>query len=88
LQRKLAAVEVKFGKSLFERRHYALLAVMCLTLKLPERERKRQGRFVRRAEKRVCPTKLTQHRRPIHPHWSVPASADEARKKRLIRRQD
>jgi N-6 DNA methylase len=29
LQRKLAAVEVKFGKSDFERRHYALLAVMC-----------------------------------------------------------
>ena len=29
LQRKLAAVESKFGKSDFERRHYALLAVMC-----------------------------------------------------------
>jgi N-6 DNA Methylase len=29
LQRKLAAVEAKFGKSAFERRHYALLAVMC-----------------------------------------------------------
>jgi hypothetical protein len=29
LQRKLAAVEVKFGKSEFERRHYALLALMC-----------------------------------------------------------
>ena len=29
LQRKLAAVEVKFGKSDFERRHYALLAIMC-----------------------------------------------------------
>jgi hypothetical protein len=29
LQRKLAAVEVKFGKTDFERRHYALLAVMC-----------------------------------------------------------
>lgn len=29
LQRKLAAVEAKFGKSEFERRHYALLAVMC-----------------------------------------------------------
>jgi hypothetical protein len=29
LKRKLAAVEVKFGKSEFERRHYALLAVMC-----------------------------------------------------------
>jgi hypothetical protein len=29
LQRKLAAVEAKFGKSDFERRHYALLAVMC-----------------------------------------------------------
>ena len=29
LQRKLAAVEVKFGKSDFERRHYALLALMC-----------------------------------------------------------
>lgn len=27
LQRKLAAVEVKFGKSDFERRHYALLAL-------------------------------------------------------------
>jgi len=29
LQRKLAAVEAKFGKSDFERRHYALLAMMC-----------------------------------------------------------
>ena len=29
LQRKLAAVEAKFRKSDFERRHYALLAVMC-----------------------------------------------------------
>jgi hypothetical protein len=29
LQRKLAAVERKFGKSDFEKRHYALLAVMC-----------------------------------------------------------
>lgn len=29
LQRKLAAVEAKFGKSDFERRHYGLLAVMC-----------------------------------------------------------
>src|SRR5487761_2425166 len=29
LQRKLAAVEAKYGRSDFERRHYALLAVMC-----------------------------------------------------------
>lgn len=29
LQRKLAAVEIKFGRSDFEKRHYALLAVMC-----------------------------------------------------------
>jgi hypothetical protein len=29
LRRKLAAVESKFGKSDFEKRHYALLAVMC-----------------------------------------------------------
>jgi hypothetical protein len=29
LRRKLAAVEAKFGKSDFERRHYALLAMMC-----------------------------------------------------------
>jgi len=29
LQRKLAAVEAKFGKSDFERRHYALLALTC-----------------------------------------------------------
>jgi N-6 DNA Methylase len=29
LQRKLAAVEQKFGKSDFEKRHYALLALMC-----------------------------------------------------------
>lgn len=29
LQRKLAAVELKFGKSDFEKRHYSLLAVMC-----------------------------------------------------------
>lgn len=30
LQRKLTAVEVKFAKSDFEKRHYALLALMCL----------------------------------------------------------
>src|SRR4051812_32448587 len=30
LQRKLAAVEVKFEKSDFEKQHYALLAVMCI----------------------------------------------------------
>jgi len=30
LQRKLAAVELKFGKSDFERRHYALLALMSI----------------------------------------------------------
>jgi hypothetical protein len=29
LQRKLATVELKFGKSEFEKRHYALLALMC-----------------------------------------------------------
>jgi hypothetical protein len=29
LQRKLAAVEVKFGKNEFERQHYSLLALMC-----------------------------------------------------------
>ena len=29
LQRKLAAVELKFGKSDFERRNYALLGLMC-----------------------------------------------------------
>jgi len=29
LQRKLAAVEAKFGKSAFEKQHYALLALMC-----------------------------------------------------------
>lgn len=30
VRRKLAAVELKFGKSDFERRHYALLALMCI----------------------------------------------------------
>ena len=30
LRRKLAAVELKYGKSEFERRHYALLALMCI----------------------------------------------------------
>jgi hypothetical protein len=29
LQRKLAAVELKFGKTEFERRHYALFGLMC-----------------------------------------------------------
>jgi hypothetical protein len=29
LKRKLAAVEMKFGKSEFEKKHYALLALMC-----------------------------------------------------------
>jgi hypothetical protein len=30
LRRKLAAVELKYGKSDFERRHYALLGIMCI----------------------------------------------------------
>jgi hypothetical protein len=30
LQRKLGAVEIKFGRSNFEKRHYALLALMCI----------------------------------------------------------
>lgn len=30
LRRKLTAVEFKYGKSKFERRHYALLALMCI----------------------------------------------------------
>src|SRR5438874_8091295 len=30
VRRKLAAVELKYGKSDFERRHYALLALMCI----------------------------------------------------------
>jgi hypothetical protein len=30
LQRKLAAVDLKYGSSDFERRHYALLALMCI----------------------------------------------------------
>ena len=30
LQRKLGAVELRFGKSEFEKRHYALLALMCI----------------------------------------------------------
>ena len=30
LQSKLGAVELKFGKSDFEKRHYALLALMCI----------------------------------------------------------
>ena len=30
LQRKLTAVQIKYGKSDFERRHYALLALMCI----------------------------------------------------------
>ncbi len=30
LRRKLAAVQLKYGQSDFERRHYALLAVMCI----------------------------------------------------------
>ena len=30
LQRKLGAVEIKFGNSEFEKRHYALLALMCI----------------------------------------------------------
>ena len=30
LQRKLAAVELKFGKSDFERQHYALFGLMCI----------------------------------------------------------
>jgi hypothetical protein len=62
---------------------------MCMTLKLPESERNRQDRFVRCAEKRVCSTKLTQRRGPIHPHSSVPAASDDRwRTKRLISRKN
>lgn len=32
LRRKLAAVELKYGKSDFKRRYYALLALMCFTV--------------------------------------------------------
>ena len=42
LQRKLAAVELKFGKSDFEKRHYALLALMCIYgIELLERQHRR-----------------------------------------------
>ncbi len=34
LQRKLAAVEFKFGKLHFEKQHYALLGLMCIYLEL------------------------------------------------------
>ena len=37
LQRKLAAVEIKFGKSEFEKRHYALLGLMCTYVSHPVR---------------------------------------------------
>ena len=30
LQRKLATVEIKFGKSEFEKQHYSLLSIMCI----------------------------------------------------------
>src|ERR1700687_2953186 len=30
LRRKLAAVELKYGRSEFERRHYAMFALMCV----------------------------------------------------------
>lgn len=30
LERKLAAVEARYGKSDFEKRHYALFALMCI----------------------------------------------------------
>src|SRR5215831_15388073 len=30
LRRKLAAVELKYGRSEFEKRHYALLSLMCV----------------------------------------------------------
>src|SRR3954470_17387312 len=30
LQRKLGAVELKFGRSEFDKRHYAFLALMCI----------------------------------------------------------
>lgn len=40
---------------------------MCVTLKLPECERKRQGRFVRRAEERRFLTKMMDLRRLSRP---------------------
>src|SRR3712207_1389273 len=46
LQRKLAAVELKFGKSDFERRHYALLALMC-TYGIERSEERRVGKECR-----------------------------------------
>jgi type I restriction-modification system DNA methylase subunit len=35
LRRKLAAVEARYGKFDFERKHYALLALMCLYREYP-----------------------------------------------------
>ena len=60
-----------------------------MTLKLPESERKRQDRSVRRAEKRGRLTKMMHIRGPIHPHSSVLTTAVEAESANLlIWRQD
>ena len=52
---------------------------MRMTLKLPEGERKRQDRSVRRAEKRHCRARMLRVRGLIHRTSAVCANADTAR---------
>lgn len=62
---------------------------MRMMLKLPESERKRQDRSVRRAAKGGRITKVTLIRGPIHPHSSALTTAVEAESANLlIWRQD
>jgi hypothetical protein len=62
---------------------------MRMTLKLPESERKRQDRSVRRAEKRGRRTKMMYVRRPSRPLFAGLAEVDTARgTKHLISRRN
>ena len=51
---------------------------MCVTLKLPESERKWQDSFVRRAEKRGRLTEMMHIRRPSRPLSAGQAEVDTA----------
>lgn len=55
---------------------------MCVTLKLPECELKRQGRFVRRAEERGFLTKMMDLRHPSRPLFAGLVKVDTVAIKR------
>lgn len=60
---------------------------MCMTLKLSAYERKRQGRFVRRAEKLGLLTKMIHLRRPSRPLFAGLVEVDTTRGAKTLDQQ-